>query len=183
MKNIELKYLASMALLTALAYLSLFFIRVPIMHNAPFLRLDIRDTFITLGGIFYGFRFAVIGAVIVALLQMISVSEYGFFGMLMNILSVSSFAGTATVVYRHSKGKDNINLIKALVAASVIMTTSMMLWNYLVAPLYMGVPQSAVAKLLLPVFLPFNIIKSGCNSVLIYIIYIALPNTKRMKSV
>ena len=178
MKNNELRNLVTMALLTALAYLSLYFVRVPIIHSAPFLRLDIRDTFVTIGGVLYGYNYAVISAVIVAALQMFSISEYGFFGMLMNILSVTSFAGTAAFVYRRTKGDDDINLVKALVTASVVMTISMMLWNYIVAPLYMGVPQSAVAKLLLPVFLPFNLIKSGCNSVLIYIVYKALSKTK-----
>ena len=37
----------------------------------------------------------------------------------------------------------------------------MMLWNYLVAPVYMGYSREAVAQLLLPAFLPFNVIKGG----------------------
>ncbi len=47
----------------------------------------------------------------------------------------------------------------------------MMLWNYLIAPIYMGYPREAVVELLLPAFLPFNVIKSGLNAAITMILY------------
>lgn len=47
----------------------------------------------------------------------------------------------------------------------------MMVWNYLVAPLYMGVPREEVAKLLLPAFLPFNLLKGGLNAAITMLLY------------
>ena len=47
----------------------------------------------------------------------------------------------------------------------------MMLWNYLVTPIYMGYPREAVAKLLLPVFLPFNLLKSVLNAAITFLLY------------
>jgi hypothetical protein len=46
-----------------------------------------------------------------------------------------------------------------------------MLWNYLIAPIYMGYPREAVVELLLPAFLPFNVIKSGLNAAITMILY------------
>lgn len=47
----------------------------------------------------------------------------------------------------------------------------MMLWNYLIAPIYMGYPREAVAELLIPVFLPFNLLKSGLNAGFTFLLY------------
>ena len=43
------------------------------------------------------------------------------------------------------------------------MAGAMLLWNWLVTPVYMGYPREEVAKLLLPAFLPFNLLKGGLN--------------------
>ena len=51
------------------------------------------------------------------------------------------------------------------------MATIMPIWNYLVAPIYMGYPREEVAKLLLPAFLPFNLIKGGLNAVITILLY------------
>lgn len=52
-----------------------------------------------------------------------------------------------------------------------LMVVAMMFWNYLVAPIYMGYPREAVVKLLLPAFLPFNLLKGGLNTAITMLIY------------
>ena len=47
----------------------------------------------------------------------------------------------------------------------------MMLWNYLIAPIYMGYPREAIVELLLPAFLPFNLIKGGLNAAITMLLY------------
>ena len=51
------------------------------------------------------------------------------------------------------------------------MAAVMLIWNYLVAPIYMGYPREAVAKLLIPAFLPFNLIKGGLNAAFTMLLY------------
>ena len=58
-----------------------------------------------------------------------------------------------------------------LAAGVALMTGLMLLWNYFITPLYMGYPREAVAAMLLPVFLPFNLIKSALNAALTMLIY------------
>ena len=51
------------------------------------------------------------------------------------------------------------------------MVLIMLLWNYLITPVYMGYPREAVAELLIPVFLPFNLMKGGLNAAFAMILY------------
>ena len=39
----------------------------------------------------------------------------------------------------------------------------MLLWNYLITPIYQKMPREAIVDLLLPLFLPFNAVKGGMN--------------------
>lgn len=47
----------------------------------------------------------------------------------------------------------------------------MMVWNYIIAPIYMGYPREAIVELLLPAFLPFNLIKGGLNAAITMLLY------------
>ena len=58
-----------------------------------------------------------------------------------------------------------------LVVGGVVMTGVMLLWNYLITPIYMGYPRAAVAELLLPAFLPFNLLKGGLNAAIAMLLY------------
>ncbi len=51
------------------------------------------------------------------------------------------------------------------------MAIIMILWNWLITPLYMGVPREEVVSMLLPVFLPFNLIKGAINAALTLLLY------------
>ena len=47
----------------------------------------------------------------------------------------------------------------------------MLLWNIIFTPMYMGVPRAAVIEMLLPVFLPFNLLKGSLNAGLCYLLW------------
>lgn len=51
------------------------------------------------------------------------------------------------------------------------MVSVMLLWNYLIAPIYMGYPREAIVELLIPIFLPFNLIKGGLNAAITMLFY------------
>ena len=52
------------------------------------------------------------------------------------------------------------------------MTAVMLLWNYLITPLYMtGTSRADIAGMLLPIFLPFNLLKAGLNSSITLLLY------------
>lgn len=168
----NIKRITICGLLSAIGYVSLWFIRIPIIPTATFLRFDIKDVFIAFMGILYGPIYAFAGAVCVSLLQILSISEYGAIGLIMNILSVSTFTIPIALAYKWKK--NNIGLLVGFVIGTISVVISMLLWNYLITPLYMGVPRDIVRGMILPVFLPFNTIKGIINSVLIFILYNSL---------
>ena len=55
----------------------------------------------------------------------------------------------------------------------------MLLWNYLVTPFYMGVARQEVVALLLPAFLPFNLLKGGLNAAITLLLYKPVVNALR----
>lgn len=169
MKTNQTKKVVIVGLLIGLAYVSLYYIRIPIIPSASFLRLDVKDVFIVMVGLFFGPTYAFTGAICISLLQMISVSEYGVIGLVMNILSVSSFVAPVTIIYK--KKQNNFGLISGLVFSCITMIITMLLWNYLISPLYMGVTREVIKTMLIPVFLPFNAIKSVVNALIVYIFF------------
>lgn len=160
------KELTTLAMITAIAYVLVCTVRIPVVL---FLKYEPKDVIITIGGFLMGPMAAVISATVVALIEMVTISETGIIGCIMNFLSTCTFACTAALVYKRNhtiKGA-----ITGLAAGSVFMVVVMLLWNYLITPLYMGVSREDVAGLLIPAFLPFNLLKAGLNSSIILLLY------------
>ena len=66
-----------------------------------------------------------------------------------------------------------------LVAGCIVMTGAMLLWNYLITPIYMNQPREVVAGMLIPVFLPFNLLKSVLNAGFTFLLYKPLVTALR----
>ena len=153
-------------MLCALAYVVVVIGRMPVVL---FLKYDPKDIVITLGGLIWGPMTSFIVSVIVSIIEMFTISENGILGCIMNIISTCSFACTASVIYK--KRRTLSGAVIGLITGSLMMILVIMLWNYMIAPIYMGYPREAVAKLLLPVFLPFNMLKAGLNAALTFLLY------------
>ena len=177
MKNqthFPVKKLVLLAMLTAVSYLIVSLVRIPVVL---FLSYEPKDVIITVGGFLMGPMASFVISLVVSLLEMVTFSQTGPVGALMNLLSTCSFACTAALLYkrRHTlKGA-----IFGLLAGSVFMVGVMILWNWLLTPLYMGYPREAVEALLLPAFLPFNLLKAGLNSALVLFLYKPLVTALR----
>jgi riboflavin transporter FmnP len=143
--------------------------RVPVMPAAPFLKYDPKDIVIVIGGFLFGPLQAAAIALTAAFVEMVTVSETGLPGMLMNALSSAAFACSAAAIYKRRRSL--AGAVVGLCAACATVTGIMMLWNYIVTPMYMGVPRTIVASMLLPVFLPFNLIKYVLNAAAAMVLY------------
>lgn len=160
------KRITTTAMLCAVAYVVVVVGRVPVVL---FLKYDPKDIIITLGGLIWGPMTSLIVSVIVSLIEMVTISENGVLGCIMNIISTCSFACTASVIYK--KKRTLPGAVTGLVTGSLMMVLVMLLWNYLITPIYMGYPREAVAELLLPAFLPFNLLKAGLNAGFTFLLY------------
>jgi len=161
--------LASMAMLSALAFAAMFFIKIPVVL---FLSYEPKDIVLAIGGFLFGPLAAAAMSLVVSLVEMVTVSTTGWIGALMNVLSSCSFVCVAAAVY--SKKRTYRSAIIGLALGCVTTTAVMLLWNYLIAPFYMNASREDVAKLLVPAFLPFNLLKSGINAAVTVLVYMPL---------
>ena len=174
MKRLDTKKLVLLAMLAAAAFMLVATIRIPVVL---FLNYEPKDVIITIGGFLLGPMSAFVISFVVALVEMVTISTTGPIGCLMNLLSSACFSCTAAYIYK--KKRSIPGAILGLSIGSVAMIAVMLLWNWLITPLYMGVPRSAVVPMLIPAFLPFNALKAGLNSALTLLIYKPLVSALR----
>ena len=105
----------------------------------------------------------------VAAVEMVTISATGPIGLIMNILSSCCFACVAAFLYKRNHTLKGA--IIGLVVGCLSATAVMLLWNFLITPIYMGVPRETVAAMLVPVFLPFNLGKYILNAAITMLIY------------
>ncbi len=166
--------LTVIAMLSAVAYLIMVIGRIPVVL---FLKYDPKDVIITIGGFLFGPLTAFTMSALVSFVEMFTVSSTGLIGLFMNIISSCSFACTAAIIYK--KKHNYKGAILGLIAGWLVATAVMLLWNYLITPIYLGYPREAVVKLLIPAFLPFNLLKGGLNASIVMLIYKPLSKALR----
>ena len=173
-KSYSVKQMVMLALLAAIAYMMVSLVRIPVVL---FLKYEPKDVIITIGGFLFGPMASFTVSLLVSLLEMVTISETGPIGALMNLLSTCTFACTAAIIYKkkHTLG----GAILALIGGTILMTIAMLLWNWLITPIYMGYPREVVAGMLVPVFLPFNLLKAGLNSAFVLFLYKPLVTALR----
>lgn len=160
-KKFSTRKLTTVGMLCAVAYAAVVLGRVPVVL---FLKYDPKDVIIVIGGLLFGPLEAFLIAGIVSVTEMLTISGTGIFGCVMNIISSVSFACTTAWIYQ--KKRQFSGVASGLVCGVLCQVTVMMLWNYLIAPLYMGYPREEVVKLLWSAFLPFNLLKGTMNALL-----------------
>lgn len=164
--NQRTKQLTTVAMLCAMSYAVMVIGRIPIVL---FLKYEPKDVLITIGGFLFGPLCSFVISLVVSLVEMVTVSDTGIIGCVMNLISSCAFACSAAVIYK--KKHTLSGAVWGLLVGCLAMTAVMLLWNYLITPLYMGMPRQAVAELLLPAFLPFNLLKGGLNMAITLLLY------------
>ena len=173
-KLFSVKEMVLIAMLAAIAYVIVALVRIPVVL---FLKYEPKDVIITIGGFLLGPLAAFVTSLVVSLVEMVSLSDTGPIGALMNLLSTCSFACTASLIYK--KRHTLSGAIGGLLVGALVMVGAMILWNWLITPLYMGVERSVVEGMLLTAFLPFNLLKAGLNTALVLVLYKPLVTALR----
>lgn len=164
------KTLVTLAMLAAAAYISTTLMSLtPPLVPIPPLRFDPKDVVLLFAAFLYGAPAAILMLIVVAFIEMGSISETAQWGMLMNVVSSSAYILPAALIYR--RRKTLCFAIIGLSAGVISVTGVMMLWNYIVIPFYSGVPREVVAGMLFPLFVPFNLFKGSLNALLAILLY------------
>ena len=168
-KKFDAKSIVLVGMFCAVAYVVMLLSKLIPINVAGFLNFDLKDVIIAICGLISGPLPALIVSVIVSFFEMITVSATGPIGLLMNVLATCAFVLPMSIIY-HRKRIFAHAIIGAVVGV-LSMTAVMLLWNWLITPLYMGVDRSVVVSMLMPVFLPFNLLKGGINAAITVLLY------------
>ncbi|HZK22044.1 MAG TPA: ECF transporter S component [Oscillospiraceae bacterium] len=174
MNRETLKKYVTIAVLSAFAFMAVAFGRIP---GVLFLSYEPKDVIITIGGFLFGPFASVLISVIVSFLEMVTISSTGIIGFFMNVLATCSFATTASLIYK--KKRTIKGAAMGLLTGVITATAIMLLWNFIVTPIFMHIPREDVVKLLVPAILPFNLLKGGINTALTMLLYKPISSALR----
>jgi len=167
------KKLVVMALLAAISIVFVAIVHFPIFPAAPFLEYDPADIPIFIGTFAFGPLAGIIMTAVVCVIQGLTVSAHsGVYGILMHFIATGVFVLVAGNIYRHRKTRKQAAI--ALICGVVAWTIAMMGANLVITPAFMGAPVEFIKQLMFPVIVPFNLIKSGANSIITFLIYKAI---------
>lgn len=170
------------AVFSAISIVLVALLHVPLFPAAPFLEYDMADVPIIIITFLYGPLAGLFTTVVVSVLQGLTVSAgSGWIGILMHIFATGCYVLVAGNIFKRFKGIKGE--ITSLAGGTASMVLAMILWNMLLTPLFMKAPFEAVMQLMLPVFIPFNLIKAGGNSLIAYFVFKAIQQViKRRKT-
>ena len=162
--KINTKKLVGIAVFAALAFGVTLVFRIPV----SFLTFDAKDAILVVASFIYGPVAAVVMPLITSLLEL-TISDTALIGAIMNFVSSATFAGTASLIYKHKRTFNGA--LVGLFTSVAVTTAVMMLMNILITPFYMGVDRSIVISMLPTVLLPFNFAKTLMNGAIAMLIY------------
>ena len=162
--RMDVKRLCVMAMFCAVAFV-LTYIKLPV----SFLSLEIKDSAIVLATLLLGPLAGLPIAVLVPILEMVSHSTTGMYGMIMNMLSSVTFSMVTGLIYKYKKSF--YGAVVGLLSGVCSVTAVMVLANLVVTPYYMGISASDVVPMIPKLLLPFNLIKATLNGAVVLLLY------------
>lgn len=167
MKKNETRRITMLGMLTAMAVVVTLLVRFPLVPAVSFLQYDPKDIVIMIGGFLLG---PVSGAVISCLASVIELLFKGgtVIDVIMNIVATCAFVCPAAYVYK--KNHTRKGAVIGLCVGTLTNILVMLLWNYVMTPIYFGMPREAVISML-PWIALFNLLKCGINAFIVFLIY------------
>jgi riboflavin transporter FmnP len=159
------KKITTIAMFCAVAFL-VSLVQIP--FNG-FLDLEVKSAVITICAFLLGPLAGLIISIIVPVIELLTVSHTGPIGLLMNVIATCAFVCPAALIYKRNHSMKGA--VIGLIVGSVTLTVSMLLWNYIITPIYLNVPRQVVEGMLVPVLLPFNLIKAASNMAVTLLLY------------
>ena len=151
-------------------FTALAFVITMVFHiKVVFLTFDFKDAVMLIGSMICGPIYAVLMPVVIAFLELFTISETGIYGLVMNILSSVAFALPASLIYHYKKTLKSALL--GIFTAVFTVTAVMLIANLLITPYYYKMDVAGVAKMIPTLLLPFNLTKSLLNAGIVMLLY------------
>ena len=179
--------LVKLGMLTALAVL--FVVVLPkfrLIPALPFLEYDMADVPILIGTFLYGPWWGLLLTAAASVVQGVTVSaDSGVIGILMHVLATGAYVVAAGTVYRRLHTFKGALL--ALLCGTAAMTLAMIPLNYFISPVFLQsetmsyeAAQQAIGSMLW-LFIAFNALKAGINSLLTLVLYKSCARVLRLE--
>lgn len=160
----KIRQMVAISLFVALTYITNFLCN----FKLGFLSFEVKDAVTSVCAYAFGPLSGIIVAFLSAVIESFTASSTGIYGFIMNVAGSVTYVGIAGIIYKLRK---NITgAVIGVVLATVLMTSVMIGLNLVLTPLYMGVDTKAVIDMVIPMLLPFNIVKGIFNSTILLII-------------
>lgn len=161
--------------LAAIAFLLMATVQMPLLPGARYLTYDPSDAVGLLAGVLFGPGAGILVVAVKDLLFMFFRAR-GPFGPVADFIAASTFVGVTAWAYRRGTGSFVPRLLRAAVIGTAARVLVMIPANFLILALQFGMPPAKVARMLLPVIVPFNAFKAAINAALALLI--AQPVTR-----
>lgn len=165
------KQLVVMALLTAIALLLSFFPEFPIFPAAPYLKYDASFVPIMVVAFAYGPGAGMSVGIVAWTIHCFITGD--LIGWCMTMLVLMCFMIPAALIYKNNRTMKGA--ILGLAVGFIASVAGAIVGNLIFTPMY-GTPFDVVLTLVVPVLLPFNVLKAALNSVLTLVVYKSIKN-------
>ena len=171
----SVRELVTLAIFSALG-MALSFIQIPIFPPAPYLQYDPSGIVTLTVALMYGPAAGI-------MVQLVSWIPKLIMSPLGSLLTFVAMIGAVLIVGLIYKKFHNLKgAIGAIVVGSVVFTVIAIAMNFVITPIYTpGVTVEAVASMVVPILLPFNIIKCVINGVVTSLLYKPVSNLVKMR--
>lgn len=151
-----------------------FILTIVLRFNVAFLSFDLKDAILAVISLLYGPLYGVLSAAVVVVLEFLSISDTGIYGLIMNFISSAAFTLVCGFIYKYNRTLKGAVLSVTFSVISVCVF--MCLANIIITPYYMGVTRSEIILLIPTLLLPFNLCKSLVNAAVTVIIHKPISN-------
>lgn len=180
MRKSEVNKMSRLAMLAALSILLMFLVRFPLIPAAPFLEYEPGDIPALIAAFLFGPAAGVLVTLAVSIIQAFTVSAgSGWIGAIMHFIATGTMVAVAGYIYK--KIHTQKGAVIALVAASISMTLVMIPLNLIFTTKFMNVPMEAVKAMIVPIIIPFNLLKASINSTLTFLVYKPIGRVLRVE--
>ena len=171
----SVRELVTLAIFSALG-MALSFIQIPIFPPAPYLQYDPSGIVTLTVALMYGPAAGI-------MVQLVSWIPKLIMSPLGSLLTFVAMIGAVLIVGLIYKKFHNLKgAIVAIVVGSVVFTAIAIAMNFVITPIYTpGVTVEAVASMVVPILLPFHIIKCAINGVVTGLLYKPVSNLVKMR--
>lgn len=159
------------ALLSAMATMLMIVISLPLMPAAPFLKYEPSDVMSILAAVTLGPWYGVLTALLKVVLAFL-IKGGNPVSYLMNVAATGSLV--LVIGYVFQAWPNSRGLLAGGIVGAVLMAALMVPLNLFVVPWLHGIPAETVRSMILPVYIPFNLLKGLISTGLGVLLYGAL---------